>query len=437
MRNPRHVLAFGIFIAALLCAVDQPAADEMQAGRIAIIHASKSTILDEQGNSRGTLGGEPKLLRQLREAGVQAIGRYLARCFQKAHPTKMLIKGGKTSEREEVAAIFAARMAVVSIYQYRAGDEEGKNKFTHGLADADQQCENTPSRAAILQRRQRGYWTPADEGILDAEAAAEQAKRLHQPKKSVIYFGIDYPYGGTKEEKEGITAYFKNVREILSRPEHDYKVGAYGNGAVLTYLLGEKPGDLRLVDHTWISPSRSYQRTSEFHSSGRWSLMQSQSDNKIMFTNSGGCFEYEYDADIQNIKLAGENVGFWFKDDLYKVPLERTNAVFNQRRFICSIRDVTAGISSNRCSPLPERGKTCTADRDCMVRAVRILPGNQGDPNPPVDFWDYGGLYSRVPSKRLTRSFDTKPLYDAGERNRANCLCHGSNAGAPCTSDFR
>jgi hypothetical protein len=421
----------------MLTASTMTRADELTAGRIAIIHASKSTILDEQGHSRGQLDGEPKLLKQLRDAGVQVIGRYMARCFQPEHPTKMLIKGGTNGEREEVEAIFDARMAVASIYQYRAGDEEGKEKFTRGLADGDARCENTSSRAAILEGRKRGEWLAADEGTLDAEAAVEQARRLKQPKKTVIYFGVDYLYEATASEKAGIAAYFQSVRAVFSRPENDFKIGAYGNGAVLTLLLGEKPLDPKLVDHTWISPSRGYERTSEFHSGGRWSLMQSQSDNNIMFTNSGVCFEYEYDTDIQNIKMVDDDLGFWFKDKLYEMPSERTKSVFNQRRFICSIRDVKMGVSSNRCNPLPNEAKACVTDRDCSVRTIRVLPTNTDLANPQVDFWDYGGLYSHVPSKRLTASMLTKPLFRADERNQAKCLCSGSNTSIPCNPEFQ
>ena len=402
-------------------------ASALEDGRVAIIHASKSTI-----------DRELKLLRQLKASGIIVIGRYLARCYQADHPTKTLVRGSSTSESEEIKSIFGLGMAVVSIYQYRAGVAEGVRKFTRGLSDLGMNCEQTRSVQEISVRRANGLWTSRDEGTLDGEAAAEQASRLGQPKNTAIYFGVDYNYTGSDAERLGLIRYFESVRRVLDRPEYGYRVGAYGNGAALGLLIGKQPDSVKLVDLTWLSPSRSYQGTSEFYSSGDWDIFHAQSNNAVIFTDDGECVEYEYDVDIQNPRFATKDLGFWFRDTTYSVPEYRTLPIFEQRRFICGAKGVVRPARVKICDARPRRrSNRCVLDRACVGQVVRILPGHEKEKHHLIDYWDDGGSYGKISALRLTRSLSIRPLYDKERRSKTSCTCAGSTEDAPCNGEFR
>ena len=424
-----------IALPVIFLAIAPIKAGGFEEGRIAIIHSAESTIINNEKQSRGVVENEPKLLKQLRDLGVLVVGRYLARCFQPNNPTKTLIRGGPDGQLSELNAIFEAKLAVVSIYQYRADDKEGEQKFTQGVSDEGRNCEATPSVRDITNRRSRvkpEKWNPADEATLDAEAAVAQADRLGQPKNTAIYFGVDYPYKATKREQDGIKAYFKRVHEILTRRERPYRVGAYGSGAVLQMLMNDGS-----IDYRWLSPSRSYAGTTEFYNNGDWHLAQIQWENQIVLASNDQCLQYEHDVDVQNPRYSGEDVGFWFRDLSYRVAEDRTSKIFAQRRFVCSTRDVKRVPKTKTCPYLPQQAKECSKEADCIGLSVRIMPGDENSLNPKVDVWDNGRYELAIPMQRLTRSFAVRPYFYSSNRVSAKCTCAGSDASQPCDQSFR
>lgn len=169
-------------------------AGDLEDGRIAIVHASQSTIRDDSENRR-------EVLTHLRDSGVAIVGRYLSRCRQGSKNnnfwTKRLINGG-TTKREEADAIFHAGLAVISIYQYKSGDSSGRTKYTRGLREqAPRDCEDTVASRKIAARpnpADRVSMSAIDEGELDAWAAVSQAHAIGQPARTAIYFGVDYNF---------------------------------------------------------------------------------------------------------------------------------------------------------------------------------------------------------------------------------------------------
>ena len=417
--------AAGLFLAVSSCSA---VAGALEDGRIAIVHASQSTIRDDQENHRD-------VLTHLRESGVQVIGRYLARCRQGSKGnglwTKRIINGG-AAKTDEADAILSAGLAIISVYQYKSGDNGvGLRKFTRGLGEVrPADCEDTEADKAISARpnpAERVSMSPTDEGMLDSQAAARQAHAIHQPANTPIYFGIDYDIDiSDAAQKQGVLEYFRQVRAELKKPENRYLVGAYGNGDVLGLLMSET-----LVDFTWISPSASYGGTSRFHSGGKWNIFQSEPDNSVAYTNSGQCFEFEYDADIQNKNLANQNVGAWNRSGSYLIPQVRTNAVFDQRRFTCNIRNVIPEPSQSTCKGVPSP-VTC-GKASCFARVVRIKPEQASSATDLViDFHDYGTFGGHGFKGSLTRSLAIKPLWDDGERSKQACTCDGSDQSKPC-----
>lgn len=220
------------------------------------------------------------------------------------------------------------------------------------------------------------------------------------------------------------------VKDVLKKPENDFLVGVYANGDVLGLLLGDG-----LVDLTWISPSASYGGTSAFHNSGSWHLAQSISDNKVVFSNGGQCVRFEYDGDIQNKSESNDHpyVGAWNREGRYQVPRSRTVAVYDQRRFVCNIRGVVPEPTLTSCSG-GGQPKTCDTKSSCFARIVRVKPGDisSGGNDVQIDFHDYGKLGGRSVRTSLSRSLDTKPIWDDRERMGKPCTCFGSVEGQPC-----
>jgi hypothetical protein len=418
------------------------AADSLKDGRIAIIHVNESTIINSREEKR-----KPPLLQQLRDAGVEIIGRYLGRCREgwkgDYRWTEQIVHGGTGKKKEEVDAILDAGFGLISIYQYLNTAEDGKKeetgrwKLTHGLGkEKGSDCEVTP---ASKRMKKLGLESKSakDEGQLDSQAAVRQARHIGQPKGTPIYFAIDYEFESKEakdeEQVKGLLDYFREVKEELSR--NGYLVGAYGDGDALALLNNEK-----LIKFAWISPSAAYSRTSEFFNLGHWNLAHAKSDNGICLTNSGDCFHIEYDADIQNKSV--QYVGAWNRSGRYLITFNRARTIFDQRRFICDIKGVRIAPKTG-IAPKIGKGALAPCSSDiCFAEFVRIQPTDLGGQDSQkvcepgevlIDFNDYGGFDSCSPANSLTRSLSEKPIWcNDPDRLKQNCTCFGSKSWKPC-----
>lgn len=403
------------------------AAGPFEDGRIAIIHANQSTIIDNNELPRAAL------LRQLQGAGVKAIGRYLARCREGKKGdgiwTKQIIRGGM-KKNEEVDAILDGGFGLISIYQYRAGERSGPIKLTRGLGpEVGTDCEITAASVQIPISK-----SPADEGMLDSQAAVKQAHLIGQPPNTPIYFAIDYDFKTKdKDQANGLLEYFRQINAELRKKENGFLVGAYGDGDALDLLMGNNEKKEVLADFAWLSPSHSFTGTSKFFNTGRWHLAHSQSENAISLTNSGLCFEFEYDGDIQNKSSQHHYVGAWDRAGRYVISQERTAAIFDQRRFVCNIEGIAPGIVQKTCNGQSKK-LNCSIP-SCFARFVRIKPTELGQRSGKVtiDFYDYGRFDGDGRVTSLTRSLSEKPLWwNDNDRPKQNCTCFGSDPQKPC-----
>jgi hypothetical protein len=376
-------------------------ADDIKDGRIAIVDISYS-LLAEDGSP------DERAFKALHDANVLVIGRYMSRCPQYDDDGKLwrkrLIDGSARHPDAEANAIRERGFAILSIYQYNnrgpkfAGEKSWPECFTSSHEDEIRRARSPQAR----------------EGILDAEAALLQAEAVHQPKHTVIYFGVDYYFphnpGKPAVEKAGILAYFQEIRKQFDPA--GYRIGAYAGGDILKMLLGDNPDHQKLIDVAWIAPSASYPGSSDFHSHGPWALFQSQADNHKLVLDDGTCStRISYDTNIQNV-AADDDLGFWDRNGLYKVPAQRTKAIYQQRRFICDRRDLRMPAASKSCEG-PTSLKSCERTPNgepCFIRTVRVKPGSTAE-DLPIDFREYGAFDSTISARRVTASIEDKPLY--------------------------
>lgn len=299
----------------------------------------------------------------------------------------------------------------MSIYQYN----NRRGKFS---GERYRDCTKTKYQKEVSAATSN----QAREGILDAEAALDQADAVGQPKKTVIYFGVDYNFDEKNDtERGGLLAYFQEVKKKFSQTE--YRIGAYASGDALRVLSGDNPQREKLIDIAWLLPSASFAGNSNFHSKGPWHIFQSQADNKILISNQNKCLNIEYDTNIQNLTAASQDLGFWNKDGAYKVPVERTTAIFNQRRFVCDRRGLTLLRAAASCTE-KHKPRSCEpgdSGEPCYARSVRVAPQKNPGGILNIDFRDYGRFDGKIKGRRLTRSFGTKPLYERAPHDKSVC----------------
>ncbi len=379
------------------------AADPLQEGRIAIIDVSHSLVANDAGRPIKLI------FEDLRKSGVLVIGRYFSRCEQHYPKTgkfwrKRLIDGDPNRPDGEAQAILQNGFAIMSIYQYNNREDKFAGRFK-GPACIKTRYEKEISTASPQAR----------EGILDAEAALDQAAKVKQPKNTVIYFGVDYRFDkNNRRQRDGVLAYFREIRKQFDAA--GYRIGAYADGDALSLLMGDNPKNEKLIDIAWLLPSTSFPGNSDFHTNKHWHLFQSQADNNKLVLDHGTCIDVEYDVNIQNIAAAGEDLGFWDKNGSYKVPEARTTAIFNQRRFVCDRRELRLQSSVESCGT-PFTLRSCAKTKDgepCFARTVRVNPDQKGgDGTLQIDFRDYGKFDGSIEQRRLTQSLAVKPLYAA------------------------
>lgn len=389
-------------IIALVLGSGVARAEEPDPARIAILDASVNV---------------KDYLDELEAAGVKVIGRYLARCPQPDVdvPEKRLV-----DNVGEIEAILKhkAGFGVLTIYQFYSSNP---NKFRGKMNY------NVPVNATGGDWKTcvapRGNNSAKREGELDADAAARQAKTIGQPRGSAIYFGVDFDAG--EDVKEGVIAYFTAVRARLARD--GYLVGAYGNGAAIR-LLRNRPKPL--IDFAWINASRGHAGNVDVYNTEPWDLLQTTADLKLALPN--GKF-LSVDTDVQNSKTASKYIGFWTrrkgKSVAFQVPVERTEAIYSSRRFVCAgttplyvspgdaapPEGIACGIKPIGCDPLFDAQGNATDDPDrsrrvCFGAVARVL----GKPDESgrfikVDCDEDGEKNGWVRIDQLSKSFATRP----------------------------
>lgn len=171
------------------------------------------------------------MMKMLVDRGVRTVFRYYAYKDQPERnlPTKVL-------RPKEAKALWAAGINIGAVFQY-----------------------NNDKIESITPQR----------GRADAEhALTYAANTIGQPYGSAIYFGVDGSWAGA-EKLQGVASYFEAVNNAFARAGNPYRVGAYGSGTVLQFLL-----DRGLTELTWLALSRGWPGTQGFYNSGNWNLFQ-------------------------------------------------------------------------------------------------------------------------------------------------------------------
>jgi hypothetical protein len=136
----------------------------------------------------------------------------------------------------------------------------------------------------------RRTFTDSARARFDASQALDEARNLHQPLNTFIFFGVDfdtspsmYPY---------VRHYFTSVRERLRIAS--FKLGVYGNGHVCKRLFQDG-----LVSACWLSQSVGFRESVDYERSGEWVLKQCAT--RKPFSESA----VEFDPDVIRGKLHG------------------------------------------------------------------------------------------------------------------------------------
>lgn len=353
-------------------------------------------------------------LDRLKEKGVAVIGRYYARCDQPEYglTEKRLINQGRPGDpQSEIAQIFAKGFAILSVYQYYSNTPNkfrGQNRDGKALPDAD--CNWTGASRSV-----------EEEAELDVQAAIAQAQALGQPRGTAIYFGVDFNFTDSDTETISLmTRYFRVIRASMDAA--GYKTGAYGSGHAHQILRAE-----RLIDYSWISASRSFSRSSEFHRSGDWHLFQNQVDREWFGQSGSGCTRgLPLDTNVQNM-FQDSDVGFWANGQSFVVDEGRIFDIFATRRFACDGDAVVRRDKSSSASDLL-RGTGCKAGKADPVspkidyaNAARV--GEVHDTLVEVDLDDDGTFDGWTWLGNLTGHFGYKPdwVFDTARRNAMSC----------------
>ena len=370
---------------------------------------TRAAIIDSAWDTR-------EFIPQLRRNGVEVVGRYLARCPQPERniPSKRLIDQGTANDPgSEVRRILDAGMGILSIYQY---NNDSKNKFygkdRNGKPLPDASCRSTD--------RER---SPAAEGALDADAAVSQARALGQPKGSTIFFGVDIAFSKTDiATQRAMVAYFEEVKRILGRA--GYILGAYGNGDALEVLL-----DKNLVRVAWLSASRAYPGTTDFHNTGRWHLFQSGVNLEWFGGSPGNCSRgLPLDVNTKNARFANDSLGFWNKNGIIKLHPNRTRAVYVTRRFSCDgdariRKSANAGANDLISSESVCRGGRRVPHASAVDYANAARIGRTSGDLVEVDYDDDGTFDGWTSASNLTPSFNKKPQWIHGRAQRQAARC--------------
>jgi hypothetical protein len=234
---------------------------------------------------------------------------------------------------------------------------------------------------------------------------------------------VDFNFAaGDRETHDNVVKYFTIVKQTLS--EHGYLVGAYGSGLTNEILL-----DRNLISLAWIAASASFAGTSRFHNSGRWHLFQNVVDFEWFSTmRNKKCDGLRLDTNIQN-KLHGDrHIGLWDRNGPSRLARDRTEAVYDGRRFICDGRAVVRR-SANSPATAPVRQDICykgaIARRNTIVefaRSVRVGPA-AANSLIPIDIDDDGKIDGWTEKSNITSGFAQKPIWIDARKHRSLAKC--------------
>jgi hypothetical protein len=132
-------------------------------------------------------------------------------------------------------------------------------------------------------------------GQADATLAMVQARAAGQPEGSTICFAVDQDID-MSANGDALYAYFDAARSALGGR---YRVGGYGGGDVLGYLLNEN-----LISVAWLAGAMGWRGSRAFDASRKWHLKQGA-------TVSGGDLGIDYDP---NVAVDLDTIGAWSLD---------------------------------------------------------------------------------------------------------------------------
>ena len=366
-----------------------------------------------------------KHLSDFKRKGVKVIGRYYSRCKQPElglNAKRLIDQGGRANRNSEVSQLLRGGFAVLSIYQYyynSAQKFDGRTKKGRILRDAN--CEWTDVPRSV-----------EEEAELDATAAVKQAKAMRQPRDTAIYFGADFNFTAKDQDtREKMVRYFRVIKKIVNAG--GYQVGAYGSGLAHQILRKAKDaqGKTGLIKFSWISASRAFANTSDFHRSKSWHLFQNQVDKEWFGKpiNETDCSRgLPLDTNVQN-KRTERNIGFWRSNGAFALSSRRIRRVYNTRRFGCDGNAIVRKARRSRMDEVMEkevcmRGKRTTlAPKIDYANAARVGRKSRQRQLVDVDIDDDGTMDGWTWAGNLTSSFDTKPNWIFAAKDRSEKTC--------------
>ena len=127
--------------------------------------------------------------------------------------------------------------------------------------------------AVVFQQRQNQVADFSEEkGIAAGRRAYRHAQdTIRQPAGSAIYFSVDFDATSAEIETQ-VAPFFAGIKSAFAEESGghvDYRVGAYGSGAVCSSLT--KKG---LIELTWLAMSRGFRGTREALNAGQFHLSQ-------------------------------------------------------------------------------------------------------------------------------------------------------------------
>jgi Domain of unknown function (DUF1906) len=173
--------------------------------------------------------------------------------------------GDKTVKPQHVKALHTNRIAVGFICEWWGGS----NNFAHHDIDADH-------------------------GKFDGDFCGHYLRDiLGAPAGTAVYPTVDNDTSA-QQLRDLCLPYMRAFRAAL---DPQYRMGAYGSGALLFALEAEQP---KILDFPWLSNATGWNRTHEYAATGRAAIVQ-QRETKLL--------GIDVDPDVLNAAMS--DVGFW------------------------------------------------------------------------------------------------------------------------------
>jgi Domain of unknown function (DUF1906) len=235
----------------------------------------------------------------------------------------------KTLLPEESDAIIAAGMSIVTVFQHENDDPETFFDRSRGTTDAKRALQlaaanGQPPGSAIYFSVDGVDQTIKDmvfeHGMSNGRSISSQRQRklLRADRafgRHIRHYARFLRYNQNVFNKS-VTAirprdmypsfehYFKSVREEFAK-NSQYKIGAYGSGAVCEFLFSKG-----MIDYCWLAQSTGWPGYDKFYSSRKWSMVQQKSTF---------CKNWKYRGvevvrfDFNHVNSAKKDYGQWSK----------------------------------------------------------------------------------------------------------------------------